>query len=797
MNRAVRHVPGLFAVAAVALAVFGFRTDLLTGSWQNVVLIVSGIGACAIAWLVNRMPILFSVAVAGGGLRVVTLDNTPFRGSHDDLHLADSMASAVVGIVLIFIMAVALRYRRGDFDSRDTIDFVTVAIGASLAGWILVARPLISVYDIAPGVAVLSALYLPVAVMLFTFIADLWFAGLQRNRAMQFITLAAFTNLVGAFISTLSTVELIGVAAHTEVGLHGAAFLFLAAGLSHRDSIETVARIGSVGSSAAYPPFRLGLTAVCLTVPIMLLATIAPVGQADVVVRVLLLLALVATVLARLSVALSNHQRVRGELLDRVHRDELTGLPTRARFVDVVSDALETTWRSEFHPTIIQLNLDRFKNINDSLGHDGANLVLVAVADRLTEVADSFGGCVARTGGDDFVFVDSTTRTDVDAMIRVEAVRTALAAPVSTGSQSLFVTASIGVVVAPRNLTLNADELLRRADIATTKAKNSGRSGLSVFDDSMQAHLAHRMDVEHALHGAIGRNEMLLYHQPIVDISTGEVSGFEALMRWQRDGQIVAPLDFIPIAEETGIINELGAWALHEALQALRGWIDDGVIGPDTTMSVNVSPRQIADPNFADLVREAIEATGVPPHLLWLEMTESMMLEEPELAEGTLRAIREMGVRLAIDDFGTGYSSLSLLQQFPIQRLKIDRAFVNGIAEHGNDRSLVRTIIAMARSMDLDIVAEGVETVQQLQTLAELNCDKAQGFLISRPVPADAMRSTMVALDELTSLSLFGASSSALDEGGSSGIDTTTSNRFERAGAGPMGTSRPLGQPAF
>jgi EAL domain-containing protein (putative c-di-GMP-specific phosphodiesterase class I) len=263
------------------------------------------------------------------------------------------------------------------------------------------------------------------------------------------------------------------------------------------------------------------------------------------------------------------------------------------------------------------------------------------------------------------------------------------------------------------------------------------------------------MDVEHALHGAIGRQEMQLYHQPIVDLESGLLSGFEALIRWQRDGSIVSPGDFIPIAEETGIINEIGAWALLEALRELRRWIDDGLVPSSATMSVNVSPRQIADPEFASIVRDALDQSGVPAHLLWLEMTESMMLDEPELAEHTLRRIRSLGVRLALDDFGTGYSSLSLLQQFPIQRIKIDRAFVQGIAERSNDRSLVRTIIAMAQSMGLDLVAEGVETVHQLQSLRDLGCDKAQGYLISRPVPGKAMHSTMVALDQLKGLPLF------------------------------------------
>ena len=219
-------------------------------------------------------------------------------------------------------------------------------------------------------------------------------------------------------------------------------------------------------------------------------------------------------------------------------------------------------------------------------------------------------------------------------------------------------------------------------------------------------------------------------------------------------------------------------------------------------MSVNVSPRQIADPNFAEIVRDALDRSGVSPHLLWIEMTESMMLEEPDLAQTTLSQIRSMGVRLALDDFGTGFSSLSLLQQFPIQRIKIDRAFVQGIADNGNDRSLVRTIIAMAQSMGLDLVAEGVETVQQLQSLRELGCDKAQGYLISRPVPADAMRSTMGALDELKSLSIFDPADSQpspmmAHAGAPPEHPDGAKKERTRTTTGPIGnlSSRPLGQP--
>jgi EAL domain-containing protein (putative c-di-GMP-specific phosphodiesterase class I) len=288
------------------------------------------------------------------------------------------------------------------------------------------------------------------------------------------------------------------------------------------------------------------------------------------------------------------------------------------------------------------------------------------------------------------------------------------------------------------------------------RAKDAGRNCLALYHDSMQKRLAQRMEIETALHSALDQRELRLYHQPIVDTATGHVSGFEALMRWQRsDGTLMSPAEFIPVAEETGIIRSIGAWALLEALTQLRSWIDDGVVSETTTVSVNVSAHQLADPSFCDVVEEALRRSDLPNHLLWLEVTETMMIDNPELAKDTLTRLSATGVGVALDDFGTGYSSLSLLQQFPIQRVKIDRAFVDGVASNKNDRSLVRTIIAMGSSLNLDVVAEGVETVEQLKMLRKLGCAKAQGYLISHPVPAEAMRSTVAALESLSQWEAF------------------------------------------
>ncbi len=652
----------------------------------------------------------------------------------------------------------ALRSRRGTRGRRELLDGITVVAGAGLAAWLTLAEPAIDA-GMHPALAVLTTAYLPLTIMLVTFAAELVLEGLTRNRAMWLVMSAMTVALGGATVRALVQAD---VASrdwqHVSNALLVLALALLCAAGAHPDMpriFEPIERAENVLPAPRHETILMAPLILSLAVPIVLVASISPSSDADIAVRAAATMTLVLAIIARLYVALDATGRAQRALVSRLDCDELTDLPTRPRFIEHVADVLEDTWRSEHHATLIQINIDRFKNINDTLGHDAANRLLVSLADRLRAVATGFNGIVARAGGDDFVVLDGSTRTFDDARQRVDRINSIFARPFMIGDSTVFVTASIGVVMAPRNRTIAAEELMRRADIATHRAKADGRNRTVVFDDSMQSNLTHRMDVEHALHGAIGRQEMRLYHQPIVDLESGLLSGFEALIRWQRDGVIVPPGDFIPIAEETGIINEIGAWALLEALRELRRWIDDGLVPPNTTTSVNVSPRQIADPEFASIVRDALEQSGVPAHLLWLEMTESMMLDEPELAEHTLRRIRSLGVRLALDDFGTGYSSLSLLQQFPIQRIKIDRAFVQGIAERSNDRSLVRTIIAMAQSMGLDLVAEGVETVHQLQSLRDLGCDKAQGFLISRPVPADAMRSTMVALDQLKGLALF------------------------------------------
>jgi len=486
-----------------------------------------------------------------------------------------------------------------------------------------------------------------------------------------------------------------------------------------------------------------------LAVPITVFVAIDAVDTRDRIVRGGSLIVLSIAVLARVIIAVRSNATLQARLITSAQTDALTGLPNRSLMLEHVDTALRTAWRDSRQPTVLFIDVDRFKNINDSLGHSAGDDVLVAVAERLRMVLP-LHCVVGRISGDEFVVLDPQSKGPSEAMVLADRVLESFHEPLALRQGDVFVSASIGVSTYRPSVTNNADDLLRHADTAMYRAKESGRNCVAIFDESMLASVTQRLAVETALYRALERRELRLVHQPIIDVSLGEVVGFEALMRWDReDGSTVSPAEFIPIAEETGIIVPIGSWALLEALTHLSEWIAAGVSPRDATMAVNVSPRQLSDPNFVNVVSEALTRAHIPARQLWLEVTESVMIAQPDQALSTLTKLGDLGVRVAIDDFGTGYSSLSLLQKFPIHRLKIDRSFINGVADNDDARSLVRTIIAMCESMNLDMVAEGVESVRQLQVLGELRCLKAQGYLISHPVAPEAMASTVAAISNV------------------------------------------------
>ncbi len=626
-------------------------------------------------------------------------------------------------------------------------DIIIVALGSWIVSWALLVQPIVNNASGTAWSTILYSLYQPSAAVILFLVLAILLNNSQRPAAMWLVAAGLTCNLLGDLIYSLIAAGHLGAGAERiALPLYIAAYFAAGAAFLHPS-------ISSIGQRTAGPSQqltgRLVVTIASLVLPVVVLAGTAPNDNTDKIVRSLSALLLATVVTLRVVMAVRANNQAQAELLHGAQTDPLTGLPNRTVLLERINDLLGNSWSQDQHPTLFFVDLDRFKNINDSLGHSAGDEVLVTVARRLTNAVPE-GTMVARLSGDEYVVLDTTSKSPGAALALAERMLAVFREPLPLSQGDVFVTASIGVASISATSSTSPEDLVRHADTAMYRAKDAGRNCLAVYDESMHERVAHRLAVETALHRALDRRELRLFHQPILDLQSGDVVGFEALMRWQqRDGTIVSPAEFIPIAEDTGTIIPIGSWALLEALSQLRRWIDDGVCSPGATMSVNVSPRQLSDSNFPAIVSEALTRSGVSAQLLWLEVTESVMISEPELALATLRRLRSLGVRVALDDFGTGYSSLSLLQKFPLQRIKIDRAFVHGVADNPNDRSLVRTIIAMGRSLGLDMVAEGVESVHQLQVLSDLGCTKAQGFLISHPVPADAMRSTVAALERL------------------------------------------------
>lgn len=738
-----------YLVAAAVLLVPFLLADPTVRSAISMLMMASVVPAGFIARRVHKMPTAFTTGFIAVGLiyvaeAVVTETTTGSVG----VMISDSL-DLLATAAIIALVAFMVGRRRGGLNSGDLLDGLVIGAGAWLVSWIMFVQPFIDNSDRTALQVVLNGLYLPTTVPLLVLAAILLFGGGRPRPATVAMAFGLICNVVGDAVYALDDTRNIGEWAYTAAdGVYLFAVASCAAAFVHPSAPALVGAAPTRRFTTL--PGRLATTVVSQIVPVSLVALIPSADPLDRMVRTTSVVVIVSLVAVRLYSAARSQQGAQQTLEAAARTDELTSLPNKRALLETAGESIEDLWESGARPSMYLFDLDGFKNINDSLGHGVGDELLLRVAQRLASAATLSGAVAARPSGDEFVVFDPAPTDEADAVRRADMLRTVFAEPFDTVAGSLSVTSSCGVSCIPHGSPITSSELFRWADIALYRAKDTGRDRTVVFDSSMSERVTKRLEIEHSLRGALERNEMHLYHQPIIDMADGSVSGMEALMRWHRtDGTVVPPNDFISIAEETGQIDGFGAWALLEALSQLRGWIDDGVVSQHTTVSVNVSPRQLADPGFSDVVRSALQRSGIPPHLLWLEITESVMASNPDLARVILEEIREIGVRIALDDFGTGFSSLSLLQQFPIQRIKIDRAFVNSISENSNDRTLVRTIIGMGESMGMDIVAEGVETVVQLRMLRQLGCGKAQGYLISRPVPADAMRSTIGALDSL------------------------------------------------
>ncbi len=413
--------------------------------------------------------------------------------------------------------------------------------------------------------------------------------------------------------------------------------------------------------------------------------------------------------------------------------DTVTGLPNRLLFRDRLEQVLAQARRNRWLVGVMFIDLDRFKIVNDTLGHDYGDTLLARVAERLSG-ATRAGDTVGRLGGDEFAVALSNLSRPDDAGMIAQKLLEALSAPFDLGGYKSYVTASVGIAVHPAD-GQDADSLLRNADTAMYRVKSRGRNGYQFYMPEMNDRAVERLEMENDLRSALERGEFVLHYQPKVRLRGGRIYGLEALLRWNHPqrGQ-VSPEDFIPLLEETGLIVPVGEWVLREVCRQIGGWQRTGVRVPP--IAVNLSPRQFQQKDLERTVRRILDEGGVAPELLDVEITESLLMHDTEAAAKTLRVLKDCGVGISVDDFGTGYSSLSYLRRFPLDALKIDRSFIDDVSGEGDDASITLAIINLAHSLKLDVVAEGVETGEQLAFLAAHGCDAVQGYLVSPPLPA-------------------------------------------------------------
>src|SRR5919112_504122 len=447
------------------------------------------------------------------------------------------------------------------------------------------------------------------------------------------------------------------------------------------------------------------------------------------------------------------------QLMQQALHDALTGLPNRALFMNRLELALARARRRESKVAVLFMDLDNFKFVNDSLGHEAGDLLLVAVCNRVQPCLRS-EDTIARLGGDEFALLIEDVKCPSEPAYLAERIEEELRVPFTVGGQLVFVTASIGIAIGDSRQN-PPEYLLREADLAMYRAKEEGKASHRVFNPDMKAETTERLRLENDLRRVLGRNELRVLYQPVVHLGTGRVIGMEALVRWEHpDRGVILPGEFVPLAEEIGLIIPIGRWVLREACRQARKWQECYPAGPPLSMGVNLSARQLRSSDLVEDVEGLLRETGLHPEHLILEITESAVLGEEDDRISTLQRLQALGVRFALDDFGTGYSSLSYLKRLPVSLLKIDRLFVERIGQDAEDEVLVSGIVYVASGLGLSVLAEGVETPEQLTRVKSLGCELAQGHYFSEPLSSEAAGELLARHDGKLKYDSAGASSS-------------------------------------
>lgn len=439
----------------------------------------------------------------------------------------------------------------------------------------------------------------------------------------------------------------------------------------------------------------------------------------------------------------SARKRAEEQLLHDAFYDGLTGLPNRSLFIDRLGNSLRRTRRAQDDActcAVLFLDLDRFKMINDSLGHTVGDAVLIETARRLEKCVRP-GDTVARLGGDEFVMLIEDVHDEDKAKRVAERVQNAFASPIPVEGSEILNSASIGIALGSPDYA-NAEDLLRDADITMYQVKSHGRGRYEVFTPSMRNQAVALIQLETDLRSALERGEFRIHYQPIVTLEDGKISGLEALLRWQHPHRgLVPPMEFIPLAEETGLIISVGEWVLRTACGQQKNWIAAGI--PPLRVAVNISTVQLKDPGFSDMVLTIVRETGIQPECLDLEITETTLMAQSKSAVESLLKLRSLGIHVSLDDFGTGYSSLNYLQNLPIDTLKIDRSFIRQLTADGEQGKIVETILTLGDNLGIEVIAEGIETAEQLKKLRMIHCRRGQGYFFAKPMEGKALSSLL------------------------------------------------------
>ncbi len=626
-----------------------------------------------------------------------------------------------------------LRERRPNRDITLALDGIVLAFGAALAVNHTLLTPTLALDDTWLPARLVVAAYPACALVLFGIAVQLVFVG-GRSPAFGLLLVGVFALTVGDVVWAFGEIGRLDFAPHVA----DAPFLIVPSAISLAMMHPSVGNVVRPADDVRIRSTSRSLVvSSALIVPPVLLVLPGRVTP----MTVLLSIGLCATSALRVAHAMSRDDRSRAELVYRAAHDDLTDLPTRSLLIDEIDRVLHT---SDGPLSLLFIDLDHFKNVNDLMGHQAGDELLVQVSERLVATVRS-RDLVARISGDEFVVL-AEGLDEAAGVGLADRIRRALGEPFPLTGGEVLCTASIGVSTARAGDDVSPATLIREADTAMYESKSS-RNETTVFDQTMQDRSTRRLEIERMLRHQTEAPDLTTWFQPIVDTERGCVAGFEALLRWEALGAEISPAEFIPIAEDSGMIVAIGAFVLDEACRQAAWWRSNIENAEDLYVSVNVSARQIASSDIVDTVASCLQRHGLAPSALWLEITESVMTEDTAVTAAAMTGLRMLGVRLALDDFGTGYSSLSGLQYLPVSRLKIDRQFVGGLGSDNSNDKLVRCITAVAASFDLDVVAEGVETREQLAALRDLGCTQIQGFLFSRPVPADEVPSVHARLD--------------------------------------------------